>query len=165
MTAPTKSFGRRKKAEAPKAASPNDTLIKFRRVFLSLEREDQLAFLRMINVELLEAALDGRSLTIGDVKKIAPAAGAAKPKRIDGAERRRAERSAAQRKATIYFNGNMSTLDVVIVNISATGCRLQVSQPSDVPEMFPLIEKGASRARLCRQVWRKFHEVGVEFVD
>lgn len=55
------------------------------------------------------------------------------------------------------------SLDCVIKDISATGARLKVADPSQVPGAFELVARDRGIDRPAHVRWRKNNEVGVSF--
>ncbi len=55
------------------------------------------------------------------------------------------------------------SLDCVIRDISATGARLKVADPSQVPLAFELVARDRGIDRPAHVRWRKNNEVGVSF--
>ena len=51
-----------------------------------------------------------------------------------------------------------------LVDVSELGARLTISDVYDLPESFALhLTRASHPGRLCRIVWRRDHDVGVEF--
>jgi hypothetical protein len=52
-----------------------------------------------------------------------------------------------------------------LLNVSETGARLTISDVYDLPESFALhLTRESDGARRCQIIWRRDHEVGVEFL-
>jgi PilZ domain len=52
-----------------------------------------------------------------------------------------------------------------LVNVSAIGARLTISDVYDLPENFALhLTRGSNPGRQCRVIWQRDHEVGIEFM-
>lgn len=75
----------------------------------------------------------------------------------------RAERRRALKSAQICMYGADGVIDCTIRNISNTGAKLSVATPVGVPELFEL-RQPSQLSRHCRIVWRKTHEIGVQFI-
>ena len=53
-----------------------------------------------------------------------------------------------------------------LVNVSEIGARLTISDVYDLPDNFALhLIRGSKPSRQCRVIWRRDHEVGVEFLS
>jgi hypothetical protein len=53
-----------------------------------------------------------------------------------------------------------------LVNVSEIGARLTISDVYDLPESFALhLTRESAGARRCQIIWRRDHEVGVEFLS
>jgi PilZ domain len=53
-----------------------------------------------------------------------------------------------------------------LVNVSETGARLTISDVYDLPESFALhLTRESNDGRRCQIIWRRDHEVGVEFLS
>jgi hypothetical protein len=53
----------------------------------------------------------------------------------------------------------------MLVNVCEIGAHLNISDVYDLPENFALhLARGFTFGRQCRVVWRRDHEVGVEFL-
>jgi hypothetical protein len=53
-----------------------------------------------------------------------------------------------------------------LVNVSEVGARLTISDVYDLPENFALyLTRESSSGRVCRIIWQRDHEVGVEFLS
>jgi hypothetical protein len=78
--------------------------------------------------------------------------------------RRRSARRAANQAAWIE---RVSTIleRCVVINVSDSGARLTIRDVYDLPESFALhMTRTSNAGRLCRIVWRRDHDVGVEFL-
>ncbi len=81
-----------------------------------------------------------------------------------GAERRREERAHVLRRARIVYRRGRSTIDCVVLDLSAGGARLKVGGLLGFPERFELrIDGGPVRDAVVR--YRAAEVSGVEFVD
>jgi hypothetical protein len=53
-----------------------------------------------------------------------------------------------------------------LVNVSEVGARLTISDVYDLPEKFALhLTRQSKAGKQCRVIWRRDHEVGVEFLS
>ena len=51
-----------------------------------------------------------------------------------------------------------------LLNVSESGARLTISDVYDLPESFALhLTRASDPGRPCRIIWRRDHDVGVEF--
>lgn len=78
-------------------------------------------------------------------------------------QRRRVSRRRVFKGAEISFRGLRATIDCTVHDISELGARLLVESPIGVPDRFDLVQHGC-KPRLCRVVWRKPNQIGVEFI-
>lgn len=78
-------------------------------------------------------------------------------------ERRASPRIRAFKGARIIYNNGMATRDCTIRNLSAGGARLVMETTVELPNGFELALEDGSR-RQCEIRWRRFNELGVEFV-
>jgi len=79
-------------------------------------------------------------------------------------ERRKSKRrSLGYGAVVISFDGALKR-NCVINDISASGAKLRVEAPKELPEEFVLLlsERGQARRR-CKIAWRSAQEVGVRF--
>jgi hypothetical protein len=84
----------------------------------------------------------------------------------DWAEKRKSARKPVNRPAVFMaVDGDQSVLGrCMILDISQGGARLQVDNPSQVPQIFRLIlSPGARATRRCHVRWRSATEIGVQF--
>jgi hypothetical protein len=81
-----------------------------------------------------------------------------------GIERRKAKRQDLHYGAYVVTTDGKLKRDCVIEDISATGAKLSVNNPVDIPEEFLLFfsERGGSK-RSCRVTWRAVGQLGVTF--
>ena len=66
--------------------------------------------------------------------------------------------------AMIVFNGQKSSLNCRVRDLSEDGARLDFSTPQLIPHQFELYVAG-SPARLCTLCWARGTMAGVRFVD
>jgi hypothetical protein len=53
----------------------------------------------------------------------------------------------------------------MLVNVCEIGARLTISDVYDLPENFALhLTRGSKPGRLCRIIWRREHDIGIEFL-
>ena len=64
--------------------------------------------------------------------------------------------------AKIAF-GRAGIIDCTVRNISESGACLQVASPLGIPETFNLLLDAGQTTRSCHILWRKEHQIGVEF--
>ena len=58
-----------------------------------------------------------------------------------------------------------SILERLLVNVCEIGARLTISDVYDLPENFALhLTRGSKPGQLCRIIWRREHDIGVEFL-
>ncbi len=79
-------------------------------------------------------------------------------------DRRGASRRSKVRAAITLFDGPLSPIPCVLINLSTGGARLNVMSPSDLPDAFLLTVETEQLKLKCQVVWRKGDEVGVKFV-
>jgi hypothetical protein len=66
-------------------------------------------------------------------------------------------------KAARIGSSSRATLHCGVRNLSATGARVRVDDPQDVPDTFNLVFDSGEPSRTCRVMWRNTHQVGVRF--
>ena len=59
--------------------------------------------------------------------------------------------------------GPDALIGCVIADISDSGARLKVEQPSDVPDEFLLLLSARGKPRRCYVVWRTSDQIGCQF--
>jgi len=84
---------------------------------------------------------------------------------MSGTERRNAQRIRVLKQAYIIFNNRHSTLTCRLRDISATGCRLKLTNPAAVPQQFIIYFPTDGRERPCQVAWRSAGELGALFLD
>jgi hypothetical protein len=77
-------------------------------------------------------------------------------------ESRRASRQRLLKAGTIKFVGR-GAINCLVLNLSATGAALEVSNQTEIPERFTLVMPGDGLHLSCRTVWRKERRIGVTF--
>jgi hypothetical protein len=78
-------------------------------------------------------------------------------------ELRRAERSRVFLKAHIYFNGNLSSVECRLQNLSVSGAKIVVAANIPLPDEFDLDIPLKSQRHHAKLVWRKADSAGVTF--
>ena len=79
-------------------------------------------------------------------------------------EQRKKSRKALRQIVWLHVRKGQQPTSSIMSDISDTGARLDVGEPSGVPERFVLLlSKNGQARRLCRVVWRSEHQVGVQF--
>jgi hypothetical protein len=83
---------------------------------------------------------------------------------MDG-EKRRSYRRLLKYPAKIDLGDGTPPRLCVLVDISATGARVTVEKPDQIPNRFSLLlaAEGATRRR-CKVVWREANQLGLEFM-
>ena len=80
-------------------------------------------------------------------------------------ERRRAARHSMTWKGLIVDPAGAIVGECMMVNVSATGAKLLLRTPTEVPDSFVLIlAKNGEVRRQCEVTWRSKHSVGGRFV-
>jgi hypothetical protein len=77
-------------------------------------------------------------------------------------EKRAAPRHRVFKHGTLAFNGG-GKIDCTVRSLSATGARIDVSNPVAVPENFMLLIETDRFLRRCRSVWRRDKQIGIAF--
>jgi hypothetical protein len=77
-------------------------------------------------------------------------------------ENRAVPRRTTLKSGKIAFNGNRSTIDCTVRNLSRNGAKLVVASVIGIPDNFDLILADTVRQPV-RVIWRKAKELGVEF--
>lgn len=79
-------------------------------------------------------------------------------------ERRRFPRTVINEPAFVSSGG--SVMRCTILNISAEGCAIEVSEPAFVPQRFRLVmANDASIVRECQIAWIQQNRIGLVFVE
>jgi hypothetical protein len=82
-----------------------------------------------------------------------------------GEEQRKSERKALAQSASIE-NSLACTLNCILLDISEGGVKLQISEPTLVPDEFILLlSRFGSVRRRCSVVWRSDDQLGAQFLD
>jgi len=76
-------------------------------------------------------------------------------------EKRAAPRHKVFKRGTIAFGGG--GFDCTVRNLSATGARVEVASPVDLPPSFMLMIESDQFMRRCRPVWSDHQRIGVAF--
>lgn len=82
----------------------------------------------------------------------------------EASERRSTPRNRTIQGGKIVYGDFRFLVDCVIRDISSSGARLKVEDPSEVPETFHLYDYKHQRLIPAEAVWRSEREVGVRFV-
>lgn len=80
-------------------------------------------------------------------------------------ERRRHPRQRTLKAARILLNHHHSVLDCTVRNFSQLGACLNVASTVGIPERFDVIFDADHSVRVCRMVWHKERQLGVEFAS
>jgi hypothetical protein len=81
-----------------------------------------------------------------------------------GIEQRQSPRQTVNRPAWLDLGAQGAKRDCMLVDISATGARLELGAPAAMPETFGLVlSAGGEDRRDCRIVWRSSTQIGVQF--
>jgi len=81
-------------------------------------------------------------------------------------DRRAAERRKCYLSARLFLNGNTSSLDAVVRNISLLGARLDADDLSIIPSEFELLIHGGTAAdtrHRARRIWVDSGHMGIAF--
>jgi len=79
-------------------------------------------------------------------------------------EQRKKARKPIRHRAWLYVKKGQQPRTATVADISDTGARLDLDQPTGVPDRFTLLlSKNGQARRLCRVVWRSATQLGVEF--
>ena len=84
-------------------------------------------------------------------------------------EHRDAPRQRVLKSGQIVINALNSTFNVTVRDMSATGVKLKLQDPWDVPARFELLIKdpntGVSARRSCEKRWQRGVLIGARFTD
>jgi hypothetical protein len=80
-------------------------------------------------------------------------------------EHRIARRQRVLKQGKILFFNNLSIVDCVIRDLSATGAKLICGDQAAVPNEFRLVVLGDNQMRDVRVTWRKGDLIGVTFTS
>ena len=80
-------------------------------------------------------------------------------------ERRAHPRHRVFKRVKAVFNANNSIIDCTMRDLSLGGARLSCAQAVLLPETFVLVFMAEREMRDVRVAWRKFNEVGVQFMS
>ncbi|HEY8578727.1 MAG TPA: PilZ domain-containing protein [Beijerinckiaceae bacterium] len=78
-------------------------------------------------------------------------------------ERRGSKRYAVSLDARIVYNGGRAVLNCRVVDVSATGAKLELDERVSVPERFTLVIDTLGESHSARLAWRAGSGVGVAF--
>lgn len=79
-------------------------------------------------------------------------------------DRRSHPRQRTVRAAITRFEGLLSPIPCVMLDISRGGARLHLHNPHEVPDQFQLHLESENSLHKCEVVWRSANEIGVKFV-
>jgi hypothetical protein len=80
-------------------------------------------------------------------------------------EKRKKPRRTMRYNAWIGIDRDTPLRGCVVSDISETGARLELENPSDLPDSFTLLLTGRTALyRVCHAVWRNDNHIGVHFV-
>jgi hypothetical protein len=80
-------------------------------------------------------------------------------------DRRAYPRQRVLKRVKIIFNANQSVIDCVMRDVSYGGARLACANAAQLPPRFALVFLAEREMRDVRVAWRKFDEVGVQFLS
>jgi hypothetical protein len=83
---------------------------------------------------------------------------------VDHAQRRHAVRQRTLIGAQVVFNDLMSTYNCTVRDLSATGARIKLNAPVQVPQAF-MLRFSDGRIRQCKVRRRNALELGIEFLN
>jgi hypothetical protein len=79
-------------------------------------------------------------------------------------ENRRSPRRVIRYTAWVGRGEGSPLRGCVVSDISATGAKLELQDPEDMPELFNLLLAGrGGHYRRCRVIWRNGRQIGVQF--
>jgi len=80
-------------------------------------------------------------------------------------DRRKARRSIVRHFGVILSGDGSTRFPCMLIDVSASGARLELRAPSKVPDEFTLLlSRDAAVRRKCKVSWRSEAAVGVQFV-
>ena len=85
--------------------------------------------------------------------------------KLDGSERRVAQRVRTLKRAKILFNNHYSTFDCIVRNLSATGALLTIDEAAHLPKTFDITIGEDAPERPARLVYRRGMLAGIRFLD
>ena len=80
-------------------------------------------------------------------------------------ERRAHPRHRVLKRVKAVFNTNRSVVDCLMRDLSQGGARLACEQASLLPDEFVLVFTSEREMRDVRVAWRRFNELGVQFLS
>jgi PilZ domain-containing protein len=80
-----------------------------------------------------------------------------------GVALRKSPRERKDHVVRLELGGGAPSLSGVLSDLSATGARISLAAPYDMPTRFALVLPPSTR-RLCRLVWQSQEDLGVEFL-
>ena len=82
-----------------------------------------------------------------------------------GKDRRSERRHKVSKRALLYFHDQPSGVDIILRDLSAHGCRLQLRYAIPLPRTFLVAFPEIELKRPARLVWQKDDMAGVQFLD
>ncbi len=82
----------------------------------------------------------------------------------DDDSNRRQDRRRKVRVASILVSDDREPIPCVILDISASGARLHIHDPVEIPKTFHLLQIANDERHECEAVWRNGNEMGVKFL-
>ena len=79
-------------------------------------------------------------------------------------EKRKSQRQTLKYPAKIDVASGDVPINCVLTDVSASGVRLTVESPDQVPEYFELVLAPDQVMRRCKVIWRDGNVVGAEFM-
>lgn len=79
-------------------------------------------------------------------------------------DRRETARRRNLRAAITRFEGPLSPIPCIMLDISEGGARLHAHEPGEIPDRFQLNIESEGLTFNCEVVWRQGNELGVKFV-
>jgi hypothetical protein len=78
-------------------------------------------------------------------------------------ERRAGVRCRVLKDAKLIL-GSASVLDCLVHNLTNRGATIDIAYAADLPENLSMTFDGGRTIRQCRLVWRKYNQIGVQFL-
>jgi len=78
-------------------------------------------------------------------------------------ERRALVRHKTFIKGRIYFNNRLSSMDCILRDVTAAGCRLEISDSVALPDAFELYIPNRNETFQARVEWRKGDRLGISW--
>jgi hypothetical protein len=81
------------------------------------------------------------------------------------AKKKRDVRKSVRQSAWITLDGGFATRPCVVLDLSATGARIEVDDPRMAADGFRLaFSRDARSGRQCKVIWRRGKTLGVKFI-